>query len=266
MQLGPSLKPPRLWELLRSTCYEWYLMREEMNNSFSRTWCFHWNIEFRWSYDLEGYFCTQVPIEPPRTLCWPEKPGQMVSKVWTRGTAVNAWSKMSWSHRDIQIKWSQVMSSKLALGTYWSQVGHKLLAKLRTSIEYEDLASVKRCWGFPGDSVHRESDCQCRRCRFDSWARKIPWRRNWQPTPVFSWEIPWTEEPGRLQPMGSQRVGHDTVGWYKVSPSVMGLDSTLVFTNDPWKAPRKCHSNFAGCVSSTISYSHFRPLIFYSFI
>ena len=25
----------------------------------------------------------------------------------------------------------------------------------------------------------------------------------------FTWEIPWTEEPGRLQPMGSQRVGHD---------------------------------------------------------
>ena len=26
---------------------------------------------------------------------------------------------------------------------------------------------------------------QFRRCRFDSWVRKIPWRRKWQPTPVF---------------------------------------------------------------------------------
>ena len=26
---------------------------------------------------------------------------------------------------------------------------------------------------------------------------------------VLIWEIPWTEEPGRLQSMGSQRVGHD---------------------------------------------------------
>ena len=26
---------------------------------------------------------------------------------------------------------------------------------------------------------------------------------------VLSWEIPWTEEPGGLQSMGSQRVGHD---------------------------------------------------------
>ena len=26
---------------------------------------------------------------------------------------------------------------------------------------------------------------------------------------ILSWKIPWTEEPGRLQSMGSQRVGHD---------------------------------------------------------
>ena len=25
----------------------------------------------------------------------------------------------------------------------------------------------------------------------------------------IAWKIPWTEEPGRLQPMGLQRVGHD---------------------------------------------------------
>ena len=26
---------------------------------------------------------------------------------------------------------------------------------------------------------------------------------------ILAWRIPWTGEPGRLQPMGSQRVGHD---------------------------------------------------------
>ena len=26
---------------------------------------------------------------------------------------------------------------------------------------------------------------------------------------ILAWKIPWTEEPGGLQPMGSQRVGHD---------------------------------------------------------
>ena len=26
---------------------------------------------------------------------------------------------------------------------------------------------------------------------------------------ILAWKIPWAEEPGRLQSMGSQRVGHD---------------------------------------------------------
>ena len=26
---------------------------------------------------------------------------------------------------------------------------------------------------------------------------------------ILAWRIPWTEEPGRLQSMGSQRVGQD---------------------------------------------------------
>ena len=26
---------------------------------------------------------------------------------------------------------------------------------------------------------------------------------------ILAWRIPWTEEPGRLQLMGSQRVGYD---------------------------------------------------------
>ena len=31
----------------------------------------------------------------------------------------------------------------------------------------------------------RESACQCRGHGFDPWVGKIPWRRAWQPTPVF---------------------------------------------------------------------------------
>ena len=56
----------------------------------------------------------------------------------------------------------------------------------------------------------KEPTCQCRRrkrCRFDLSVSRIPWRRAWQPTPVFlPGESPWTEEPDGLQSMGSQRV------------------------------------------------------------
>ena len=31
----------------------------------------------------------------------------------------------------------------------------------------------------------KEFSCQCRKRRFDPWIGKIPWRRKWQPTPVF---------------------------------------------------------------------------------
>ena len=56
----------------------------------------------------------------------------------------------------------------------------------------------------------QESALQCREPRFDPWVGKIPWRRKWQPTPVFlPGESLWTEEPGGLQSLGSQRVGHD---------------------------------------------------------
>ena len=30
-----------------------------------------------------------------------------------------------------------------------------------------------------------EHACQCRRYGFDPWVEKIPWRRAWQPSPVF---------------------------------------------------------------------------------
>ena len=44
-----------------------------------------------------------------------------------------------------------------------------------------------------------------KKCRFDPWVGKFPWRRGWQHAQVFSpGENPWTEEPGGLQSIGSQ--------------------------------------------------------------
>ena len=44
---------------------------------------------------------------------------------------------------------------------------------------------------------------------FDPWVRKSPWRSAWLPIPVFlPGDSLWTEEPGALESMGSQRVRH----------------------------------------------------------
>ena len=51
---------------------------------------------------------------------------------------------------------------------------------------------------------------QYRRPRFDPWVQKMPWRRAWLTTPVFlPEEFRGPEEPGELQSMELQRVGHD---------------------------------------------------------
>ena len=51
----------------------------------------------------------------------------------------------------------------------------------------------------------KDSACQCRRCGFNPWVRKIPWRRKWQPLQYSCLEISWTMEPGGLQSIGSQK-------------------------------------------------------------
>ena len=45
---------------------------------------------------------------------------------------------------------------------------------------------------------------------WETWVGKFPWRRLWQPIPVFlPGESSRAEEPGGLQSMALQRVGHD---------------------------------------------------------
>ena len=50
------------------------------------------------------------------------------------------------------------------------------------------LAHTFRSLGFPCGAGGKEPYCRCRRhkrCWFDPWVGKIPWRREWQPTPLF---------------------------------------------------------------------------------
>ena len=62
--------------------------------------------------------------------------------------------------------------------------------------------------GFPGGSDGKESACNVGDLgSIPEWGRSPG--GEWQPTPVFfPGESPWTEEPGRLQFMGLQGVGH----------------------------------------------------------
>ena len=48
----------------------------------------------------------------------------------------------------------------------------------------------------------------------ETWVRSLDWEDPLEEdvathSSILAWRIPWTEEPGGLQSMGSQRVGHD---------------------------------------------------------
>ena len=65
---------------------------------------------------------------------------------------------------------------------------------------------------FPGGTSGKESACQCRRLR--DWVWSLGWGDPLEKgiatcSSILAWRIPWTEESGRLQSTGSQRIGHD---------------------------------------------------------
>ena len=111
-------------------------------------------------------------------------------------------------------------------------------------LKVKELTSPSKV--FPGGSVGKESTCQFRRhkrCRFDPWVGKIPWRRKWQPTPVFL--------PGKSQGQRSlvcySSWGHKELDMTEVTEhsnivkSLAGAEGghkdtsvTLVYLGRPW--------------------------------
>ena len=54
---------------------------------------------------------------------------------------------------------------------------------------------------------------KCLPAVWETWVRflgqEVPLEKGMATHPsILPWEIPWTQEPGRLQSLGSQRVGH----------------------------------------------------------
>ena len=56
--------------------------------------------------------------------------------------------------------------------------------------------------GFPGGSDGKESACNTGDSDSVPGSGRSPGEGNGYPLHIVAWRIPWTEEPGRLQPMG----------------------------------------------------------------
>ena len=97
---------------------------------------------------------------------------------------------------------------------------------------------------------------------FDLWVRKIPWKRAWQPSPVFlPGESPWTEEPGELQSMELQ-----SWTWLKKlstqhSVHMSSLQLSLWVYVRKWGGERERVIERAGTFSPALSWPGTHPLV-----
>ena len=69
-----------------------------------------------------------------------------------------------------------------------------------------NLSILREILGFPGGSDGKQSVCNIG----DQWRQEDLLEKGMAiHSSILAWRIPWTEEPGRLQSMRLQRVGHD---------------------------------------------------------
>ena len=87
------------------------------------------------------------------------------------------------------------------------KVGHDWVIK-----QAQILMRIQHTQGFPVDIVEKNPPTGAEDAR-DSGSitgfRRSTWVGNGNQSCILAWRIPWAEEPGGLQSIGSQRVGHD---------------------------------------------------------
>ena len=64
-------------------------------------------------------------------------------------------------------------------------------------------------WGFPAGSDGKESACNAGDMSLILGSEDPLEKGMTIHSSILAWRIPWTEEPGKLQSMGLQRVGHN---------------------------------------------------------
>ena len=136
------------------------------------------------------------------------------SKCWCMGEIPRSWAENStWKECKSRRVWRLVLSKLNRLMDTAS-----FLSKESLPWKKRQCHSTKRL-AFPGGAAGKEHACQSRRqkrCGFDFWVEKIPWRRKWQPTPAF---LP-VESHGQRSLAGYSpwdcRAGHDWSDWARM--------------------------------------------------
>ena len=79
----------------------------------------------------------------------------------------------------------------------------------RKTFKNDKEENDKNTWGFPGGSVVKNT-LEMLGTHIQSPGRQDPLEEEIAThSSILAWRVPWTEEPGGLQSMESQRVRHD---------------------------------------------------------
>ena len=109
---------------------------------------------------------------------------------------------------------------------HYTEIGHIWSLEMIQIFLTKEFCFAYVDMGFPGGAGSEEPTCQCRRCmwrRFDPWVGNIPWRRAWQPTPVFL--------PGESQDRGAWQATDYRIAKSWTRLKQLSMHSTHIFWN-----------------------------------
>ena len=145
-----------------------------------------------------------VHLNSRSVVHWAKIPARLSATTnfcWWDETEIKLWLK---------IRWILILHMHLSLKVHWWWKSNEVKASLENSLIIPQIASmVWYGWGFSANSDGKESACNAG----DPGSIPGPGRSLEKgmttPSSILAWRIPWTEEPGRLQSMGSYRVRPD---------------------------------------------------------
>ena len=162
--------------------------------------------------------CNPIDGSPPGSPV----PGILQARTleWAAISFSNAWKwkvkvKLLSRVRLLATPWTAVYQAPLSMGfsrqKYWS--GVSLPSPCYLLKHCKNWKVLYSCYllGFPGGASDKDSTCQCRKQerRVSSLGQEDPLEEGMATySSILAWRIPWTEEPGGLQSIGLQRVGH----------------------------------------------------------
>ena len=210
----------------------------------------HWGI---WGHlDKIGKAATasavKVEMAAGRAASATDLGGQCRVRLWRNRICAHGCHSQSWSwpqwHQG-RMGGHQIRQQKAwgpVFPTHPSPVRSKVLSAHVSKINCPFKSCSCQVNGIPRWLSGKESPASAGDTGSIPGSRRSPGEGNATHSSILAWEIPWTEEPGGLQSVGSQRIRHDLVTEHALSAQAIkwtmenGLQTSQTVCTDTWAA------------------------------